>query len=282
MEWADEGVRIAVWWLVGFAAFHVLIGIWCLLRGLRDRVVILRVRFGAIGPVEASRQADGDAEAARTGVLLLIKAGAVEVSDTGVLSVVPRAAEPADPVLSALLGGIRRRGAGGTPLYRIREKTGFEDFWSLLTRRAPDVRQHAEPSRAAAQFAAAAASFGMISHGMATDVPFPPFDGDPGLWMVLWWPLWGLLALTSLVWPKDHSRRWRRFNAYCRRRAAAELEGLPGEARRAVGKSATRPVPPRPARRPAPRSGNRTSPDGGGGWADEAADSCGGCGCGSD
>ncbi|MFF3551939.1 hypothetical protein ACFYXL_00825 [Streptomyces tsukubensis] len=245
-------------------------------------MTIRRIRREGIGPVEAAWQVGQERKAARTAVGLLVQQGVVEVSDGGVVRAVPDVPEPADPVLSALFEGIRRQGARGARLYEILDVDGFATYRDRLESRVPDVRRYAEPGRSVAAFAACVISFGMTAHGLGAGVRLPFLGGDPALWVVLWWPIWGLLWLGTLAWPDENTRRWRSFNRYCRREADAVLEGLPSRTRKALGKKAFRPTPPRPRRERNPaRPKPRTRKSGGGGWADEiGADTCGGGGCG--
>ncbi|MFF8960332.1 hypothetical protein [Streptomyces sp. NPDC014894] len=282
MGWvADEGL-FAVWWLLGFAAVNGVLGCRCLIRGWGDRATVRRVRRNGIGPVEAAWQADGERAAARTAVGLLTLRGAVEVSKKGVVTAVPDAPEPADPVLSALFDGIRLRSARKTRLYEIVDAADFEEYRVRLARRVPDVRRYAEPGRVVALFAACGVSLGLTAHGLGAGVRLPFLGGDPALWVVVWWPLWGLLALCAAAWPAERTRRWRRFNRSCRRVADAALEGLPGRTRVALRKGALRPAPPRPRQERKRSRPKRDAPTpGGGGWADDSGtDSYGGGGCG--
>ncbi|MEW1546473.1 hypothetical protein [Streptomyces tsukubensis] len=226
--------------------------------------------------MEAAWQVGEERKAARTAVGLLVLQGAVEVSDGGVVTAVADAQEPGDPVLSALFVGIRRRGAQGARVYEILDDDDFAPYRNRLVPRLPPVRRYAEPGRTVAAFAACGISFGMSAHGLAAEVRLPFLGGDPALWVLLWWPVWGLLWLCTLAWPDENTRRWRSFNRYCGQRVEAALEGLPDRTRKALGRTASRarqgPRPVRPERR------GRRSRDGG--WAEEiGAESCGG-GCG--
>ncbi|MFI1018667.1 hypothetical protein [Streptomyces sp. NPDC020965] len=283
MEWVTDEGRLVVWWLLGFAAVNGALGCWCLIRGWADRATIRRVKREGIGPVEAAWQAGEGRNAARTAVGILALRGAVEVSDAGVVTAVADVPEPADPVLSALFEAIRRRGTRRTRLYEILDADDFEAYRSRLSRRVPDVRRYAEPGRIVAAFAACGISFGMTAHGLGAGVRLPFLGGDPALWVLVWWPVWGLLALCAAAWPDEHTRRWRGFNRYCRRVADAALEGLPGRIRTAMSKGASRPTPPRPRRERRPTRSQRDAPNpGGDGWADGTGTDSrgGGGGCG--
>ncbi|GGZ20839.1 hypothetical protein GCM10010387_12270 [Streptomyces inusitatus] len=286
MGWMTGEARFALWWLLGFAAVNAALGCWCLIRGWTDRATIRRVKREGIGPVEASWQAGGERTAARTAVGLLALRGAVDISDAGVITAVPGAPEPSDPVLSALFEGIRRRSATKrTRLYEIldADTDDFAPYRSRLADRVPAVRHHAEPGRAVVALAACVIGFGISAHGLAAGVrlPSPFLGGDPALWVLVWWPLWGLLALAAAAWPDEGARRWRRFNRYCRRVADAALEGLPDRTRRALSKGVSRRAP-RPRRELRPSRSKRDAPNhgGGNGWSDDTGThSCGG-GCG--
>ncbi|MFE0425279.1 hypothetical protein [Streptomyces sp. NPDC058953] len=192
----------------------------------------------------------------------------------------PPPPHPPDPVLSELLTALRRRGPAGVPLYKIVDGAAFNPYRRLLKRRRPDVRRYAEPSRVVASFAAFGTSLGLCAHALAAGVPVPLVDGDPAVWVVLWFPVAALLWLAACLWPGDRTRRWRSFNRYCRRRLDAALAGLPAGTRAALDKGASKPVPPRPRPRPEPSRPGRKSQDFGD-WADAVGtDSCGGGGCG--
>ncbi|GAA2233612.1 hypothetical protein GCM10010232_20400 [Streptomyces amakusaensis] len=283
MGWITGEARFALWWLLGFAAVNAALGCWCLIRGWTDRATVRRVKREGIGPVEASWQAGGERTAARTAVGLLALGGAVDISDAGVVTAVPGAPEPSDPVLSALLEGIRRRSARKkTRLYEILDTDEFAPYRSRLADRVPAVRRYAERGRVVVAFAACGISFGLSAHGFAAGVRLPFLDGDPALWVLVWWPVWGLLALCAAAWPDERTRRWRRFNRYCRRVADTALEGLPDRTRRALGKGAFRRTPPRPRRAQGPARSKRDAPHqgGGSGWSDDTGTSSCGGGCG--
>ncbi|WP_186768213.1 hypothetical protein [Streptomyces qinzhouensis] len=282
--------ELLVWWLLGFAACHGAIGLWCRIRGRKDRVTIRRIRQRGIGPVAAAGQAGDERDAARTAVLLLIKAEAVEVSNTGMLTAVADAPEPDDRMMSELLDGIRRWGAKGVPVRRILDRTGFEEFWSRVDGRAPGVRRYAEDSRVIAYGVGMVVGFAMPYHALKAEVPF--FGADPDWWLLALWPSFFLFSFTAVVWPDEHSRRWRRFNTFCRSRADTALEGLPDRIRDVVDARVFQPVSPRArlgssrvqpsARRGKTRSHGGPSDTGGAGWGDDSASSCGGCGCGGE
>ncbi|QDY79886.1 hypothetical protein [Streptomyces qinzhouensis] len=245
-------------------------------------MTIRRIKRAGIGPVEAAWQVGEERKAARTAMGLLVLQGAVEISDGGVARAVPDAPEPADPVLSALLDGIRQHGAEGTRLYEILDQDRFAPYRSRLAPHVPKVRRHAEPARTVAAFAACGISFGMTAHGLGAEAHLPFLGGDSALWILLWWPIWGLLWLCTLAWPDENTRRWRSFNRYCRQVAEAALEGLPSRTRKALGKKAFRRAPPRRRReRRADRPKPKARKSDGGDWADAiGTDSCGGGGCG--
>ncbi|MEO3974451.1 hypothetical protein AAFN69_11370 [Streptomyces sp. CAU 1734] len=173
MGWMTDEGRHVLWWLLGFAAANGVLGCRILIRGRADRATIRRVGREGIGPVEAAWQADGERRAVCTAVGILVLRGAVEVSKAGVVTAVPGAREPADPVLSALLEDIRRRGAPRTRLHEILESGDFETYRSRLGRRVPEVRRYAEPGRVAAAFAACGIALGMTAHGLAAGVRLP-------------------------------------------------------------------------------------------------------------
>ncbi|MGW1280897.1 hypothetical protein ACWD4V_28605 [Streptomyces tsukubensis] len=279
MGWVIDETFFAVCWLLGFVAVNIALGVWSRARGRADRATIRRIRREGIGPVEAARQVSDERQTARTAVYLLYLRGTVEVSEEGVLTAVPDAPEPADPVLSALLHDIRRRGASGARLYEFLDDDDFALYRNRLESHVPDVRRYAERTRAIALSAAFVLSVGINLHGVVSQTPFPPLGNDPGWWILLWFPIWAVLSLCAAAWPSEFSRRWRSFNRYCEQRVADALgEGPPYPFRAAVDKGAYRPTPPSPPRQGGSPSAERGAPgDGGSSWADDAgAYSCGG------
>ncbi|QDY79885.1 hypothetical protein [Streptomyces qinzhouensis] len=283
MGWVTDEGLITVWWLLALVAVNIGLGLRTWSRGRADRATIRRVEREGIGPVEAARHVDNERDAARTAVYLLYMEGAVDVSDEGVLTAVPDAPEPDDPVLSALLDGLGRRGAEGTRLYEILDEPDFEAYRNRLDERVPQVRRYAGRNRVASVAAGYALSFGMSMHALLVRAPVPVLGWHFDAWLLLWLPVWVLVALCAAAWPSEYSRRWPRFDRYCQQRVDAALDGLPAGIRTKVGKEAYRPTPPRRTSRPQGGPAGPGSPHAGGGdWADEAASSCGSGGCGGD
>ncbi|MEU3600027.1 hypothetical protein ABZ714_15095 [Streptomyces sp. NPDC006798] len=279
MGWGYDDGLFVLWWLLGFAAVHAALGLWRLLGGLPDRAVIRRIEREGIGPVEAAQQSDGDFTATLTALLLLAHQGAVTVADDGAITAVPGVPEPSDPVLAALLDGLRRRGSAETRFHDVRDAAEFTAYRDLLAERKPQVRWFAEPCQTVIGVVSFVVTIGVTVQGMANEVPLPLLGWEPGFWMVAILPIWWLLWATALAWPGEYSRRWRRFNRFCRARAGTAVADVPPRIRSALLKGAVRPGPPRPPRRE-PGSANGRPDDGGGDWADAyGADSCGG-GCG--
>ncbi|MGW5679800.1 hypothetical protein ACWEV4_32785 [Streptomyces sp. NPDC003860] len=274
----DEG-RFVIWWLLGFAAVNVLLGCWSLLRGWPDRAVIRRATQDGIGPTEAAWQAAYDWErpkdAAKTAAYLLVDARAVMVSQEGVLTAVPNAPEPSDPVLRALLDGVRRRGAAGARIHEAPDHGDFEPYRSLLAERVPTVRWYVDPCRTVAFYAGWVVTFGILVHGRTIDEPSPGSSNGAALWALAWMSVGGVLWLCARTWPDEYTRRWPDFTRYCRERVDTALEQVPQRIRILVDRGATD-----PHRKPAPR-GERGAPgSAGGAWVDSVGADSGGCGCG--
>lgn len=284
MGWGTDDGHFVLWWLLGYAAVHVALGPFCWLRGRSDRAVIRRVKREGIGPVEASRQADGEFAATMTALLLLVHQGAITVADDGGITAVPEAPEPSDPVLAALLTGLRQRESGRATLHQVRKKRRFAAYRDLVDERAPQVRWFAEPCHGVIIIAVAVICVGMVVQGLVADEPVPFLGDDSATWLLAIWPIWALLLWPALlVWPGEYSRRWRGFNRYCRARADEALAGVPVAHRLALLKGASKPEPPTPPRRKPESADGRPNDGDLSGWADandggSCGSGCGGCG----
>lgn len=268
----DEG-RFVIWWLLGYVGVNVLLGCWSLLRGWPDRAVIRRVMREGIGPVEAARLATYQLNATGTAAYLLVDAGAARVSPYGVLTAVPGAPEPADPVLGAYLGGIRRRGSAGALVYEASDHADFEPYRSVLAERVPKMRWFMDSCRTVAFYAAAVVAFGITIQAGKTQAPFPAPGNDATLWVCTGVLVWGVLWLCGRAWPDEYTLRWPDFNQYCLARVDAALAGVPQRIRSAVDRGAIRPRP----KTPGPKGAAGAA---GGAWShDGGGDACGG-GCG--
>ncbi|MER5493775.1 hypothetical protein [Streptomyces sp. NPDC002490] len=268
--------RFVIWWLLGYAAVNLVLGCWTAIRGRPDRAVIRRVMREGIGPAEAAWRAahrwDGPSAAAKTAAYLLVDTGAVTVSQAGVLTAVPSAPEPADPVLGALLDGIRRRGPAGARIGEALDHADFAPYRSLLAERVPKVRRQAEPCRTVAFGAAVVVASGIVVQAVETEAPFPAPGHDALLWACAGVLGWGALWLCGRVWPAEYAPRWPAFDRYCRERAEAALAGVPQRVRIMVDFGAVRRYPGRRGTKGVPGS------DGGAWLNGTGASSCGGCG----
>ncbi|MGV9312356.1 hypothetical protein ACWDR0_09165 [Streptomyces sp. NPDC003691] len=286
MGWANEGGRIAFLWVLGFLAVNAALGGWNRYKDRTHREAIRRAREEGIGPVEAACYADLDKYAARTAAYILVLKRAVDVSDRGLLTIVRGARNPSDPVLAALLDGIRKRGSKGAKVYEFanmyayRGEPVFKEYRNRLCDRTPGMRWHRR-NRVFVVIAGFVLSAGMSVHGLWAQAPVPP-GGGYGWWVLLWIPVWGVFALCALAWPRAYTRRWRRFNRQCQQRVDRVLDGLPDKVRAKVDRGAVEPpAPRRPAGSRGSSSRSDSSHSGGGSWSDDSSSSCGsGSSCG--
>ncbi|KKD05660.1 hypothetical protein TN53_23255 [Streptomyces sp. WM6386] len=216
---------IAGGWLLAFAGFNAALFVSLRKRTRSERLFLKEGEGAEVDPIQAAwwlgaswenAPAQQEPYAAAVAVRLLIAAGDAEVDKEGRVTPTPgRSRTLADPVLAALVAGLRRHGSA--TVLQLRTDPRFKRFRTVLeTRRAP-LRERFGRYRVPAVTAAFTVAFGMSMHAMIArhGVPGLP-DQDPGWWTTVWMAVWAVLASLAGLWPPEMSRPWPRFTRRCR------------------------------------------------------------------
>ncbi|PSM44614.1 hypothetical protein C6Y14_00210 [Streptomyces dioscori] len=223
---------IAAGWLLAYTGFNGALFLSFRQRTRSERRFLKESDGVEVDPIQAawwlgsSREnapAQQEWYAAEVAVRLLITAGDAEVDKDGRVTLMPgRPRSLADPVLAALVAGLRRRGSA--TVLELRTDPRFERFRTVLESRRAPLRERFGRYRVPAATAAVTVAFGMSMHAMIArhGVPGLP-DQDPGWWTTVWMAVWAALAPLAGLWPPEMSRPWPRFTRRCRVAVAQAL-----------------------------------------------------------
>ncbi|MFF1292642.1 MULTISPECIES: hypothetical protein [unclassified Streptomyces] len=221
----SEGMAwIAAGWLLALAGFNGALFVSFRKRTRSERQFLKESDGTDVDPIQAAwwlgaswenAPAQQERYAAEVAVRLLIAAGDAEVDKDGRVTLTPgRSRSLADPVLAALVAGMRRHGSA--TVLQLRTEPRFKRFRTVLEARRAPLRERFGRYRVPAATAAFTVAFGMSMHAMIArhGVPGLP-DQDPGWWTTVWIAVWAALAPLAGLWPPEMSRPWPRFTRRC-------------------------------------------------------------------